>query len=830
MTQQQGAAHDWRLQMSSVCKAFPGVQALSNVTFAARGGAVHGLVGENGAGKSTLMAIASGTLDADSGSVVIDSAAVTGQDSRAIRNRGLAIVHQEPALLPDLTVAENFYLGVAPHRRPKPSRINQWAQELLSSWDQSVVINPKVRVGFLNPEQRFIVEICKAISTNPGVLILDEPTEHLAIQDVEILFERIRGLCERGCAVVYISHRIREVMRIADFVTILRDGAVQGSYPSADVDEAQIVNLIAGRPLTQIFPAKAASIDTNATVLRLAHVSGRGFHDVSLQVRQGEILGFAGIEGNGQRELMRAMAGLGDIKGDVELTSSSRSKDRHRNRLARIEYIPSDRHRDGIAGDLSVRENLGLRTLGRYSTLGFVRRSLEKAMAHQSVDRLRIKTPSIETAVASLSGGNQQKVVISGVLQADPAVILADEPTQGVDVGTRSEIYGLLRSAAASGSAVAVLSSDALELAGLCDRVLVFSRGRIAGELKGPDVNERAIAQAILTSTAVRQPAKSAGKWVTWLAGDVAPLVTVSVAILILAVVAGSLNPFYFTERGLSGILALAATLALVACGQQLAMLVAGIDLSVGPLMGTLIVTLSFFMVDGTAMLGQGAGWILFVLVAVCTGLTNWALIEAIRLPPMIATLATYMALQAVSLVLRPVPEGLMSSTITGAISSKWGPIPLTFVAAVLVAIVLQYVLQRTGLGMSIRATGSQPEAARKVGIPVRRVTLVAYVGCSLLTAAAAIPLLAQVGIGHPGAGVTYTLSSIAAVVIGGASIFGGRGSFLGALLGALLISQVNAVAAFLQLSEAWNWFILGSTVIAAVAIYSKSRQLAVPK
>ena len=830
MTEVYVGAQETRLQMSSVCKAFPGVKALSEVTFAAIGGTVHALVGENGAGKSTLMAIAAGALDADSGLVAIDSVTVTGQDSRAIRDRGLAIVHQEPALLPDLTVAENLFLGVAPKRRPKPSRMNQWAQEVLSSWDQSVVINPKSRVGFLNPEQRFIVEICKAISINPGVLILDEPTEHLAGQDVEILFERIRGLRENGCAVVYISHRIREVMRVADYVTILRDGALQGSYARQEVDEAQIVNLIAGRPLTQIFPKKADAVDSNAIVLGVEHASGRGFNDVSLELRRGEILGFAGIEGNGQRELMRALAGLSGLKGGVEFNDCSGSESGAQGRAPRIEYIPSDRHREGIAGELTVRENLGLRTLGAYSTFGIVRRSRESLMARQSVDRLRIRTPSIETRVASLSGGNQQKVVISGVLQARPTVILADEPTQGVDVGTRSEIYGLLRSAATSGSAVVVLSSDALELAGLCDRVVVFSRGRISAELQGPGVSERAIAETILTSTSVRESAKNAGKWVSWLAGDVAPLVSVSAAILLLAAIAGSLNSFYLTERGLSGILALAATLALVACGQQLAMLVAGIDLSVGPLMGTLIVTLSFFAVDGTAMLGQGAGWLLFFLIAVCTGLTNWALIEAIGLPPMIATLATYMALQAVSLVLRPVPEGLISGRLTGAITSKWGPVPLTFIAAVLIAVALQYLLLRTALGMSIRATGSHPEAARKIGIPVRAVTLVAYVGCSLLAAAAAIPLLAQVGIGDPGAGVNYTLSSIAAVVIGGASIFGGRGSFIGALLGALLICQINAVAAFLQLSEAWNWFILGATVIAAVAIYSKSRQLAVPK
>lgn len=829
MTEVAAAVTTATLRMEGVCKTYPGVRALDDVTFAAMPGRVHALVGENGAGKSTLMAVASGAVKPDSGIVSLNGQEVQGDDPRSIRLAGLAIVHQEPALLPDLTVAENLFLGSAPRLRPPARQLNAWAHEVLRSWDEDVAVSPRARVAFLNPEQRFIVEICRALAQTPSVLVLDEPTEHLAHEDVDILFRKIRELRDRGSAVVYISHRIREVLKIADQVTVLRDGRIQGSYAVSEVDEARVVNLIAGRPLTQVFPDKSGGDSTAPAVLQLQHASGRGFTDVTLTVRANEIVGLAGIEGNGQRDLLRAMAGLQSWTSAPE-QRTGRDGASWESLAGRIQYLPADRHREGIAGDLSVRENLALRTLGDYATGGFVRRSRERAMASAAVEKLRIKTPSVETAVGSLSGGNQQKVVISGVLQAQPAVVLADEPTQGVDVGTRSEIYGLLRRAAASGTGVVVLSSDALELAGLCDRVLVFSRGRITRELQGESVTERAIAESILTSTESRQQARGANRAVMWLAGDTAPLLTVSIAIAVLAAVATALNPYYLTSRGISGILALAATLALVACGQQLAMIVGGIDLSVGPLMGTLVVTLSFFMVNGTSLLAQGLGWLLFLIVAFATGVTNWILIEAFRLPAMIATLATYMALQAISLVLRPVPGGVISANVTKAVTAKLGPVPVTFVAAVLVACVLQYVLVRTVLGMSLRGTGSRPEAARKIGVPVRAMTLVAYVGCSLLAAAAAIPLMAQVGIGDPGAGVNYTLSGIAAVVIGGASIFGGRGSFVGALLGALLICQVNAVAAFLQLSEAWNWLILGATIIIAVALYSKSRQLAVPR
>ncbi len=298
------------LEIAGASKSFPGVRALDAVTFDVLAGEVHGLVGENGAGKSTLMAIASGALIPDAGSVAVDGVATSG-DPQAARALGLAIVRQEPALMPDLTVAENLYLGVPASLRPAVSDLTRWADECLRIWNENAPVKVSDRVDTLNPEQRFIVEIVKAFANNPKVLVLDEPTEHLAAQDVDRLFERIRRLTAAGGCVVYISHRIREVQRIADRLTVLRDGRSQGTFDARALNEDQIVELIVGVSLDREFPAKASNVSGEA--LKVENLSGPGFANVGVTVRRGEILGLAGISDNGQHEFMRALAGTQQV-------------------------------------------------------------------------------------------------------------------------------------------------------------------------------------------------------------------------------------------------------------------------------------------------------------------------------------------------------------------------------------------------------------------------------------------------------------------------------------------------------------------------------------
>lgn len=819
------------LAIEDVSKAFPGVQALSHVSFDVRPGEVHGLVGENGAGKSTLMAIASGSLLPDMGQVIINGEALGDAGPEHARQLGLAIVHQHPALMPDLTIAENLYLGVPKSVRPRADTIKKWTRELLSAWDKTITLEPDARVASLVPEEKFIVEISKALAQRPSILVFDEPTEHLSSEDVKRLFGRIRALKAAGCAIVYISHRIHEVREIADRVTALRDGKTQGTHPADELDESKIVNLIVGRSLDSTFPAKPEPNPNAPIVLNVEGLSGGGFNDVSLRVRQGEVIGLAGIEGNGQRELLRALAGLNRSSGRVVIGGRAVSvRNPSSARSAGVAYVPADRHEEGVVGSLSVRENLSMRTLKSYATGGVLRKRSEADAARDAITRFRIKTPSMQTPVSSLSGGNQQKIVMASALASDPRVLLADEPSQGVDVGARMEIYELVRAAAAKGTAVLVVSSDAVELSGLCDRVIIFSRGVIVDEHVGEEVSERNITGSILTATSERVRPRRASRLVSLLAGPAAPLFSVSLAILALGIWASVVNGAYLSPGSIGGLLALATTLALVAFGQQMVMAVGGIDLSVGPLMGSLVVISSFFFIDNASVGMQATGWVLLFVVAIVVGLVNWVLIDLVKANPMIATLATFTALQGLSLTLRPLPGGFFSGGLISAIITRVGPIPVIFIIVVVIAVLLEFVLFKTRFGIALRGVGSDTESARIAGIVPKRINLVAYVGCSLFAALAAIPLMAQVGSGDPSAGTSYTLISIAAIVIGGASLFGGRGSFIGALLGSLLIVQVNAVTTFLRLDQAWSAYLLGGIVILAVAVYSKSRQLEVPR
>ena len=826
------------LCIAGVTKRFGQVRALSDISFDVRAGEVHGLIGQNGAGKSTLMAVASGALVPDAGTVTIGGRSAMGSPQLS-RQLGLAIVRQEPALMPDLLVAENLYLGMPKARRPALSQVHAWATALLRTWKEDPGFRSSDRVNTLSAEQRFVVEIVKALAIEPRVLVLDEPTEHLSGGDVERLFERIRAVAAGGAGVVYISHRIREVRAVADRVTVLRDGVSQGSFDVEGLSEARIVELIVGKALVQEFPPKAGA-DVRASgvdpVLEVTGLSGPGFADVTLKVERGEIIGLAGIDGNGQREFMRALAGLARSSGAIQVGGGAVTiRTPHDAAASGLQYVTGERHREGVFEDLPIRANFSLRSLRQDSVGGFVSHAKESDRARRQTQALAVKLADIEDPIRFLSGGNQQKVVIGAALAAQPRLLLVDEPTQGVDIGSRAEIYRILRRTAAAEAAVVVVSSDAAELAGLCDRVLSFSRGGVCNELSGSEVTENAIVASLLTTTHARhKEADGLGEKLhrLWelLATDWAPLVMVAIAIGVLGVYAALINDAYLSSRNMNGMLALVATLALAACGQQVLMLVGGIDLSVGPLMGLIVVVQSFLLSGDPGASNQAVAIVLLVCVALAVGLINWALVDPVGLHPMVATLATFMGLQAISLMLRPTADGLISDRVMDGVNAQWGFVPLTLVVVVGLVVLMEYGLFRRAIGVSLRGFGSRPDAARVAGVNPRLTRLFAYLGCSLICGLGAIPLMGQVGIGDPRAGIDYTLTSIAAVVIGGGSLFGARGSFVGALLGAVLIAQVNVVTTFLSLSESWQAYLLGFMILAAVALHSKSRQLVLAK
>ena len=814
------------LELRGIVKTFPGVRALTDVNLTVRTGEVHALVGENGAGKSTLMAVASGALAPNAGAVEIGGTILTHADPEAARELGLGIVRQDPALLPDLTVAENMAIGAGYRRAGGLRNAPKWAQRQLDPWQMG--IDARSRVSELSVEQRFVVEIAKALVLDPKVLILDEPTEHLSVEEVQRLFTKVRELVAAGTGVVYISHRIPEVKQIADRITVLRDGQVRGTFNANDIDEHQIIELVVGRALDTVFPVKGSMTGVVSEQLQLIATNLRGnhFHDINLSIRAGEIVGLAGVQGNGQAELIRALAGIEPASGSLQVAGAAvRLGSNAAASAAGTVYVPADRHGEGVFLPLSVGQNIVMKTLRKVSTAGIVQENRISAVAQDQISNLSIKTPSFRTPIASLSGGNQQKVMLARTLLAEPKVLLAEEPTQGVDAGARVDIYRILRDAADNGAAVVILSSDGVELEGLCDRVLIMSRGEIIAELVGDDVTEAAIARAALTSTTVRRRESKvggAGRWRSWMRGDHSPAAVIGLLVLLLGGLVGSTNPAYFTEFSLNNLLFIAAPLILIGAAQQVVVLGAGFDLSVGPLMGFLVVLSSFFVVDGGSLV---VGLALMIGGALAIGLFNGYLVTKLNLSPVVVTLAVALGLQGAFLMLRTTPGGIISSEVTELVYAGIGFVPVATLVAVAIALGLECALRRSRWGVELRAVGSRKAAAERLGIRVRRTQLLSYVLTSLLVVPAAVVMMAQIGIGDGRPSLPYTLSSVTVVVLAGASIFGGRGSFIGIAAAGLLVAQVLGIPAFLGLSGAWGYWLPGLITVVAAALYAQLRR-----
>jgi len=823
------------LQLSGIWKRYPGVEALKSVTFAVKAGEIHALLGENGAGKTTLVGVASGSVAADEGVIEVHGAVVPKMTPFEALRLGVAIVHQEPALLPDLTVLENLSLGVPRRlRQTKGESDRTWARRALDRVGCSVRLD--IRVQEVSVANRQLIELAKAFALEPSVLILDEPTAPLGLERVERLFELVREAAARGCAVVYISHRLPEVRAIANRVTVMRDGAVRGAFDMNEVSDQDLVELIIGRALEAVFPPKAIG-EPSTSGLEIAAASGRGFEDVSITVQPGEIIGLAGIAGNGQTEFLRSLAGLADATGEVRLDGRRlRFAGAAEARAAGISYLSADRHAEGIFRTMAVRENAALRALEQFGRFGLLNRRDEERAVEGLRTQLTIRTPSIETAVGSLSGGNQQKVVLARSVLSEPSVLLVDEPTQGVDAGARVEIYSILRRIANSGVPIIALSSDGLELEGLCDRVYVFSRGLVVAELAGPEVTEREIARRMVMATTHRRAEQidahapsismTAQRLRRFVRNDWFPSVVLIAAMIVLGAYTYTVNEKVLSAFNVGSALTLLAALAFMSLGQTTAIITGGIDISIGPLAGSIVCIASYFIVEGSTAPVIGVGLFLMLVFALGVGLLNGTMVRFGRFTPVAATLTTYIALQGVALLLRPVPGGSILRAAADLIETRIGPIPITFLLAVATAIVAEYLLRRSRGGLALRAVGSSEKAAHRLGVPVSRTIVLAYVVSACFVFVGSVLLMAQVSIGDPVAGIQYTLWSVTAVVLGGTSLFGGRGSYVGTLLGAAIIQQILNATVFLGLSQAWQYWFLGLMTLISAGVYSQARRV----
>jgi ABC-type sugar transport system ATPase subunit len=476
------------LELEGISKSFPGVRALEDVHFSTAAGEVHALVGENGAGKSTLIKVISGVHRPDSGTFRFDGQEVAFDSPHAAQAAGIATMYQELSLYPELTVAENMFMGHAPMRRVAGMSVVDWgamnarAEEVLASLNIHD-LDVQRKVGSLNVGNRQRVEIAKALSINAKVLIMDEPTAALTESDVEQLFEIVRLLKARGVAVVYISHRLVEVFQLADRVTVLRDGRFVGAVPVAETTEGELIRMMVGRTITELFPKLPSEL--RGDVLEVRNLERRPqTKDVSFTVRGGEIVGIAGLVGSGRSETAQVVFGIlpadsGDILLDgkkVTITSPGQAM-----KLG-IAYVPEDRGTQGLVREMRIRENLSMAILGTLTRFGMVNKSDERKVGDAMIEQLNIIATSGEQVVNKLSGGNQQKVVVGKWLASKPRLLIVDEPTRGVDVGAKAEIHRLMSELAQQGLGILMISSELPEVLGMSDRILVMRRGRLVAE------------------------------------------------------------------------------------------------------------------------------------------------------------------------------------------------------------------------------------------------------------------------------------------------------------------------------------------------------------
>ncbi len=489
--------HDVLLQMTDICKEFPGVKALDHVSLTVKRGTVHALMGENGAGKSTLMKCLFGMYAKDSGQILLEGKEVNFKNSKEALENGVAMVHQELNQALKRNVMDNLWLG----RYPKKAGVMVDEKKIYNDTkalfeELGLVVDPKKIMSTMPVSQRQMVEIAKAVSFNSKIIVFDEPTSSLTEQEVEKLFEIINMLRDRGCGIIYISHKMAEILRISDEVTIMRDGTYIATKPAKDLTMEEIIRLMVGRELGNQFPPKTNKIGDVSLEVEGLTAQYSLLKDVSFKAHKGEILGIAGLDGSGRTETLENIFGIatrkaGKISLDGKPVLNRNARESIKNGFA---LLTEERRATGIFGILSIRENTVISSLKKHLKGGiYLNDKTMKADTEWSINAMRTKTPSQDTKIRSLSGGNQQKVILGRWLLTEPEVLLLDEPTRGIDVGAKYEIYQLIIDLATKGKTVIMVSSEMPELLGVCDRILVMSGGRLAGEVDAKNTTQEEI-------------------------------------------------------------------------------------------------------------------------------------------------------------------------------------------------------------------------------------------------------------------------------------------------------------------------------------------------
>jgi ribose transport system ATP-binding protein len=840
------------LRLEGVTKRYGGVTALANVDFVCSLGTIHAVVGENGAGKSSLIKIIAGVIRPDEGRMYLDETLVQFASPADASRHGIACIFQELSLLPDLSVSDNIFIASPPRRFGLIDRRRQreCARDILHEIG-CPDIHPSERVKDLPLSRQQMVEIAKALVRQPRLVIMDEATSALTAKDVERLYKVIHQLKDQGLAILYVSHRMHEIAALADNCSVFRNGRHIDTFRMATRTTDQIVPLMIGRDVNRAYPPKPASSGTAGSVQGRINVESRSpisalevinlswehvLKGISLIVAKGEIVGLGGLDGQGQSELLLALFGvLRGVNGKVMINGNESSIAHPRQAKAskfRMALIPEDRKTQGLLLAMSIRDNLVLAAASDLSKNGVIDSAKERTAVDEAVEKLQIKMNDLDAPVRTLSGGNQQKVVIGKWLMKKPLILLLNDPTRGIDVGTKQEMYRLMRELAQAGIATLFYSTDYEELIGMCDRVVVCYRGKLIRELKGANLNEQNLITAALDLGEKSVKSGSAGgisetgtanhsKWQTfrrfwrWNAGPLMGVLVFAIMFSLFSVKQqNGLSVNVLTSLSNKGVV-----LALVAMAQTLVILTGGFDLSAGMVV-TMASCLASVIVNGPPV--QVAFGVVAVLASgLAAGAINATIVVVGRIQPIIATLATGAIYFGIALLLRPSPGGEVSEDLSNALTYDLGGIPTTFLLLVGILVFVWWPFRNSVVGRSCYAVGSAEGAAYMSGLAVGRSRFAAYSLAGSLAAAGglALSLISLSGEASASQGGFYTLNSIAAVAIGGTSLFGGSGGLIGSILGAFILRTISDLLFVFDAPALWQPLFQGLILLGAVCL-----------
>jgi ABC-type sugar transport system ATPase subunit/ribose/xylose/arabinose/galactoside ABC-type transport system permease subunit len=813
-------------------KRFGGTVALDDVSFDLLPGEVLALLGENGAGKSTCVKLLAGVHRPDSGAVLVDGVPVEHWSPLEAQRRGIAVMHQHPGLFGDLTVYENIFIGHMPGGVTGVDRGRMRAEAKALLDVVGLGCSPDDNLRQLRTSEQQLVEIARALSANAKVLIMDEPTAALSQREVERLFAVVADLKARQVAMMFVGHRMEEIFRVADHIAVLRDGRLIATRPAAELDRDHAVQLMVGRPLSTVYPTWQAK--RGAPVLSVEGLSrGGAFQDVSFTIHAGEVLGLGGLVGSGRTELARVLFGIDQPStGRIRVGGETvRFTDPSAAMAAGIAYLSEDRLGESLVLDFPILANASLPVVGQATFAGLVMHRRELALVEPHLRRLRLKFRSFDQAVKTLSGGNQQKVVLSKWLATKPRLLILDEPTQGVDVQSKSEVHAMIAELAQHGLAIILISSELPELVGMCDRMIVLREGRVTAQFSRDDVDQEHVIRAATDADSIGAAIGAAAASDTTHEPTAAtPLVGrllrkrevgLACAIAVVALPVTLINARMASPANLLAVAMDAALLMIVAVAQMLVLLTRNIDLSVASVIGLAAYGSASFMhasPGGSVFAGIG----LACVIGIACGLANGVVVTLGRVPAIIVTLGTLAVFRGINSLIaggRQISADQVPQAWLDITSSKIAGVPAVVLIAIATLTLIALALQRLPAGRELYAIGSNPDSAALIGIRTRTLVLGAFVAAGLLAGFDGAMWASRYATIDARVAMGYELTVIASVVVGGVAIRGGAGTVLGVALGVLTLLVIQNGLTLVRVDPLWLQGVYGLVILIAVSI-----------